>query len=264
LVASPELCFFQLVNRLPLAKTLRLGLELCGKYTLPANDAARKDPEVKEKGFKNRPALTSIERLTSFLARSGGMFNQKRLQSILRCINNGSASPMETKLLILLTLPYHRGGFGLAMPELDAPVEPGKSSGKSSSMSTGKSRGKSGPDWQSKDSLSKDSLSKNDKAYRCDLYWRDLKLAAEYDSDIYHLLSEQKAEDSKKKNYLLSKGVHVITVSRLQMNSVDEIERVAKQLAARHGRQLKHYMNPKWTETHLLLRHHLGFNVASV
>jgi len=252
LVASPELCFFQLVNRLPLAKVLRLGLELCGKYTLPANNTAREDPEVKEKGFKNRPALTSIERLSSFLARSGGMLNQKRLQSILRYINNGSASPMESKLLIMLTLPYCKGGYGLPMPELDAPVEPGKFAVKNVSMDMGMSIG------LSTGNMGTAPLSKDDKAYRCDLYWRDLKLAVEYDSDRYHLLSEQKAKDSKKKNYLLSKGVHVIAVSRLQIKSVDDVERVAKQLAARHGRWLKNRKNPKWIKKHLLLRRDLG------
>jgi len=240
LVASPELCFFQLTNRLPLAKTLRLGLELCGKYTLPANDTAREDPEIKEKGFKNRPALTSIERLSSYLERSGGVFNQRQLQSILRYIGNGSASPMESKLLILLTLPYSQGGFGLPMPELDAPVEPGKTSGNT----TG-----------SKD-LSRQS--KGNKSYRCDFYWRDLKLAVEYDSDKYHLLSKQKAEDSKKKNYLLSKEIHVISVSKLQMYSVEEIETVAKQLAARHGRRLKYKKSPSWAEKHSQLRRQLG------
>ena len=242
LVASPELCFFQLANKLPLANTLQLGLELCGKYALPANNAVRKNPEFTEKGFRNRPALTSIEKLTSFLERSSGVFYQRRFHSILRYIDNGSASPMESRLLILLTLSYRHGGFGLPMPELDAAVEPAKSTLKTA-------RSKSRQDLH--------RLSKYDKAYRCDLYWRALKLAVEYDSDIYHLLSEQKAEDSKKKNYLLSKGIHVISVSRLQMRSVEEVERVAKQLATRHGKQLRHNENPKWAEKHLQLRRQL-------
>jgi len=238
-VASPELCFFQLVNRLPLAKVLRLGLELCGKYSLPANAAAHEDPEIKEKGFKNRPALTSIEKLSSYLARSGGMFNQRQLQSILHYIGNGSASPMETKLLIMLILPYKHGGYALPMPELDEPVE--------SALTTRKKSKKSGFTKQSK----------QHRGYRCDLYWRDLKLAVEYDSDWCHLLSKQKAEDSKKKNYLLSKGIHVITVSKLQIQDVDEVESVAKQLAVCHGKQLKHKKNPKWVERHNQLRDQL-------
>ena len=239
LVASPELCLFQLVKSLPLAKTLLLGLEFCGKYALPANNAALENPEVKEKGFKNRPALTSTDKLSSFLARCGGILNQKYSQGVLPYINNGSASPMESRLLIMLTLPYRRGGFGLPMPELDAPVELGKA--------TSKIVGKHGSDRSSKAA----------KGYRCDLYWRDLKLAAEYDSDIYHLHSEQKAKDSKKKNYLLSKGVHVISVSRLQMRSVAEIERVAQQLAACHSRQLRHNESPLWAKKHLQLRSQL-------
>jgi len=239
-VASPELCFFQLTDRLPLAKVLRLGLEFCGKYSLPANEAAKEDPEIKENGFKNRPALTSVERFASFLNRSGGLLNQRQLQSVLRYIGNGSASPMESKLLIMLTLPYSQGGYGLPLPELDAPVELGKTFGNTSS----------------KMDLSKQR--KSTKSYRCDFYWRDLKLAVEYDSDKHHLLPEQKAKDSKKKNYLLSKGVDVITVSKLQVQSTLEIETVARQLAARHGRRLKHKKNPKWAEKHRHLRSRLN------
>ena len=235
-VASPELCFFQLANRLPLAKHLRLGLELCGSYSLPANEAAYKDYEIMEKGFKNRLALTSTEKLGSFLAHSSGILDQRQMKSILRYIGDGSASPMESRLLVLLTLPYRHGGFGLPMPELDAVVEPGKRASK-----RGTSR-----------------LSLGERDYRCDLYWRDLMLAVEYDSDKYHLLSEQKADDSKKKNYLLSKGVQVITVSKLQLRSVVEIERVAQQLAACHGRQLRYKENPMWTERHYQLRRQLG------
>ncbi|MCL2750469.1 MAG: endonuclease domain-containing protein [Coriobacteriia bacterium] len=239
LVVSAELCFFQLVKRLPFSKVLRLGLEFCGKYSLPANDAAKEDPDIKEDGFKKRPALTSVERLSSFLDRSEGVLNQRQLQGLLRYIGNGSASPMESKLLILLTLPYRHGGFGLPLPELDAPVEPGKIA-----------RNNSGKKVYN-------NLTKDNKNYRCDFYWRDLKLAVEYDSDKHHLRSKQKAEDSKKKNYLLSKGVHVITVSKLQAQSDLEVERVALQLAARHDRQLKHRMNPKWAEKHRLLRRQL-------
>ena len=239
-VVSPELCFFLLAGRLPLAKHLRLGLEFCGKYALPANDAARENPEIKDKGFRNRPPLTSIEKLASFLARSGGTLNRRYLQGVLPCIGNGSASPTESKLLIMLVLPYRHGGYGLALPELDAPVEKRKASMKSS--------GKVGSRM----------LGNEVKDYRCDLYWRDIKLAVEYDSDRFHLLSEQKAEDFKKKNYLLSKGIHAISVSRLQMRSVVEVERIAMQLAARLGKQLKHNKSPEWIEKHHQLRRQLG------
>ncbi|MCL2807396.1 MAG: endonuclease domain-containing protein [Coriobacteriia bacterium] len=239
-VASPELCFFQLANRLPLAKLLRLGLEFCGTYTLPANNAAQEDPEMKEKGFKNRPPLTSVERLSSFLARSGGTLNQRYLQSVLRYIANGSASPMESRLLIVLALPYRHGGYGLPLPELDAPVKTGRPTKRS----------------ENKKSLSK--LNRDEKDYRCDLYWRNNKLAVEYDSDIYHLLPAQKTKDSKKKNYLLSKGIHVISVTRLQMRSVLEVESVAMQLSACLGKQLRHKRSAKWLEKHMQLRRQLG------
>lgn len=239
-VASPELCFFQLASRLPLAKLLRLGLEICGTYSLPANEAAYAEHEIKEKGFKNRPALSSVERLSSFLARSRGQLDQRQLTSVLHYIANGSASPMESKLLILLALPYRHGGFGLPLPELDALVEPGRAVKKLS------------------DKKESNRSSSGIKDYRCDFYWRELKLAVEYDSDSYHLLSKQKADDSKKKNYLLSRGIQVITVSKLQMQSVMETERVAHQIAARHGRRLKYKNSLEWSGKHLQLRRQLS------
>jgi len=225
-VTSPEYCFFQLANELPLAKLVQLGLELCGSYTLPANDTDREGPELAKRGFRDHLALTSKEKLSSLLARTEGRFDQRYLSRALRYIEDGSASPMETILTILLTLPYRYGGYGFPMPELNGTVKPGRTTKQSSSK----------------------------KLFRCDLYWRELDLVVEYDSDSHHSSYEQIAQDAMKRNSLLAMDMTVITVTRLQLRSTVEFERVARQLAIHFDRRLRNDENPKFIKTRRHLR----------
>jgi len=229
-VTSPEYCFFQMAHELPLAKLVQLGLELCGSYSLPANDAARAEPKVAEKGFIDRPALTTKASLVLSLARMEGRFDQRSLASALQYIEDGSASPMETILSILLTMPYRYGGYGFPMPELNGLVKPIK--------------------------LAKQSSSKT--SFRCDLYWRELDLAVEYDSDKYHQLPEEIAQDAKKRNSLLAMGITVASVTRIQLRSTVEFERLATQLAIHFDRRLRNNESHGFVKARRELRNMLG------
>ena len=225
-VASPELCYYQVTGKLSLPRILQLALEFCGSYSLPANNTVRSDPSFMDKGFIERPALTSKEKLTAFYSQMRNSINQRQTSRSLRFISNGSASPMETALTILLTLPYHYGGYGFDLPELNTPITPVKAALQNSSKSY----------------------------YRCDLYWRKLRLAMEYDSDRFHSGSEQIARDSMKRNSLQAMGVTVITVTKQQVNSTFEFERIARQLAVHFGRRLMHSNANNFYKAHRRLR----------
>ena len=129
-VASPELCFFQMTRELSLAKLLELGLELCGSYALPVPGVNYGEAAIAERRLYGKDRLTDTSKLEAFLARTSGMYNQRYLPKILQRITDNSASPMETKLFVLLTLPYKLGGFGFEMPELNAKISPSKSAKK--------------------------------------------------------------------------------------------------------------------------------------
>ena len=81
---------------------------------------------------------------------------------------------METKLAMLLTLPYKHGGYGLIAPEMNSQIIPAKTA----KRSVGK------------------------KYYSCDLFWHDYDLAVEYDSDLFHTGTTRIANDSKRRNAL--------------------------------------------------------------
>lgn len=147
-VACPELCFIQMAETLSPVKLIELGFELCGSYSIDENDM---------RGFTGRGALMSTASLQRYLQKASGIKGTQAAKRALPHIIDGSASPMETKLAMLLSLPASYGGFGLPKPRLNHPV------------------------------ITKDESAYDGKRhYLCDLYWPDSKLAIEYDSDMFH------------------------------------------------------------------------------
>ena len=223
-VSSPEMCFLQMAGQMPLVGLIELGYELCGTYSIPVAG----DPNVPERGFYYREPLMSAQSLKDFLARMPGVRGHQKAQRALRYLLDGSASPMETKLAILLTLPYKLGGFGLIQPELNSRIIPTKSARWSSSKAF----------------------------YTCDLYWSDYDLAVEYDSASFHTGSKRIADDSKKRNALVLMGITVITVTTQQLYDKIEFEKIARILANCTDKRLRP-KNPGFTTAHHELRNQL-------
>ena len=195
IVSSPELCFVHLAAELSLIELVTLGFELCGTYRL--------DKSNTERGFRDDLPLTSVAKLNSYLYKVPGMKGHKNAHKALHFITNGSASPMETILVMLLTLPKTFGGYGLPKPllnhQINLPVVVSKTTGKTK--------------------------------YYCDLYWPDQKVDVEYDSDAYHATPEGVSRDAIRRNVLASIGVKVVTVSRIQIVSAIKLCEVAKLLS---------------------------------
>ena len=229
-VVSPEYCLFQLAKKLPFARIVQLGLELCGGYTLAAHKTGFKDPDDAKRGFVSRPPLTSKEKLVSVLARSAGDFDQKRLTSALRYIENGSNSPRETILYLLLVLPYRYGGYGFSVPVLNPELTPVRGARKSASK----------------------------EHFKGDLFWPEHRLDVEYDSTAHHDKEVDRARDAAKRNSLHSMGITAISVTNDQLCSGAEFERLAQQLAIHFNRRLWHKNNPKFVKAHRELRTLLG------
>lgn len=224
-VASPELCFFQMANELPFIKLIELGFELCGSYSLSETSYSDKEKRVAEKVPYGRSPLTSTKKLQAFVDRMAGVRGRRPALRALRYITDNSASPMETILVMLLILPYRLGGYGLPIPELNSRITPAKTIKRSSSKAF----------------------------YSCDLFWPDVDLVAEYDSDSYHTGAERIASDSKRRNAITSAGILVITVTNQQIRSIVEFEKVAKLLAINMDKQLR-YKNPGFLEAQRKLR----------
>ena len=220
IVSSPELCFIQMASELSLIKLIMLGFELCGTYRLdPANEP--------ERGFRDDQPLTSVAKLDTYVAKATGLKGRTKARRALRYIADNSASPMETALAMLLTLPYQLGGYGFPMPLLNCRID----------IKTDVRR------------------AANKSRLYCDLYWPDMQVDVEYDSDTYHAKPDRIAKDATRRNALISVGVNVITVSRRQIVNTGELRKVAEVLGKLLGKRLQY--PKKFLMQHALLRQEL-------
>jgi len=225
-LSSPEFSFLQMSGRLSLVKLVELGYELCGTYSLPVSG----DNNVPDRGFNNRLPLTNVRQLSEFVSCMTGVKGLNKTAAIraLRYIIDGSASPMETKLAMLLTLPYKLGGFGFPKPKLNSRIIPSKTERKSS----------------------------NKSFYSCDYFWPDHNTAVEYDSAQFHTGSSHITDDSNKRIFLMSMGITPITVTTQQLYDSYDFERVARVIAKCLGKRLA-YKNPGFAAAHRKLREQL-------
>ncbi len=196
IVCRPELCFVQMATKMSFPQLLELGFELCGTYNLPS--------EGSKKAFQRNP-LTSVESLSLFIDVIDGLRGTVDARRALPYIVEGSASPRETILTLLLCLPLRLGGCGLPQPELNHQVF--------------------------LDEIARRATGK--KSLRCDLYWPAARLAVEYDSDLHHTGGDRIADDATRRAVLANMGIGVVTVTRRQVTARSEFALVV-QLLARH------------------------------
>lgn len=167
--SSPELNFLQMAIPYSRPRLIEYGVNLCASY--------RVDYESRAIIKRNRP-LTSVRQIEASLFKYGRADGKKVAQSCLPFIINGSASPMETKLYLLLCLPMRMGGYGLPTPVFNYTIAPGKR------------RRLTEQNW-----------------YVTDICWPDKKVIAEYDGVDYH---QDISHDKRRINALESLGWRVL------------------------------------------------------
>jgi len=224
-LSSPEFCFFQMAAKYPLAKLIALGLEVCGSYSLPGSATTGGDRGDLVQTIYDLPPLTSKKKLTAFSTRMEGWIGHKQALRALRYVADDSASPMEAVLVMLLTLPYRLGGYGLPMPELNGSIYPKKRVSKFASKGF----------------------------YRGDLLWRDAGVVVEYNSDLEHASQNRIAMDAIRRSDLSLCGIYEVTVTNRQIKSMELFDKVAKQIAVRIGKELV-YKKPEFLKARRELR----------
>lgn len=192
-IVSPELCFIQIATMFERVDLVKWGFQLCGQYAVDGQDA--------HLGFRN--PVTDSAFLIRQLARMKGINGAKAALSAAQFLCDGSASPRETQLTMLLSLPRSWGGYGLPKPLLN---------------------------HQLSIPLRDRHLFDSDRFY-CDLYWEKAKLSLEYDSDTHHVGADRIARDAKRRDALALMGVDTITVTNAQLKSPVEMDRVARLVA---------------------------------
>lgn len=197
-VSIPEACYVQLASQLSFVEILMLGSELCGTYAQDqsSNHLISRHPRTSKYHF---------EQYLNKLHRTHGKSQALRA---LKYICENSASPMETKLTLLLCLPFKLGGYGLPYPKLNYPLYDTK--------------------FKPKKEL-----------YRCDLCWPKLKLAIEYDSHQFHATNNKLALDSRRRIAIEQYGLHVISVTKQQVYSDIAFSELAKVISRYLGIRLR-------------------------
>lgn len=198
---SPAFAFARSAVELDFAELVLLGYEITGSYRLDSNS---------EQGFFSAPPLVSHSALVS-VSSQGNLLGANKAENALRFVSSGSASPMETALAMLLSMPKAKGGYGLPSPQLNAAVEVPKG------------------DWRVA----------YGRQFRCDLLWPTASLCVEYDSDMFHTGSQKIARDARRRNALASLGFIVITATKNQVTSIPGLDQLAFQVAKGLGVRLR-------------------------
>lgn len=117
LVCAPTLALRQLACALGLVDIALIAYELCGSYAL-AHDV--------DDGFVRDLAPVSSAAglcgLVPLLPWSAQDRESRRVRTALNAVVDGSASPMESRLALMLFLPRAFGGFGLPKARLNRPI----------------------------------------------------------------------------------------------------------------------------------------------
>lgn len=201
LVEAPELAYMRMSRGLSYVERQMLAMELCGCYsTLGTGDSG---------GFKQREPLLTIHKLQTFLSKEHSASYAATAVSPLRYLADGSASPMETIVELLLCEPYRRGGYGFPIPEMNSRIDVP-------------------PDvevWGGK------------PFYKCDLFWRGARLAIEYDSNEFHSSSASLNRDAIRRNAIEHLGIRVVTLTFNQVRNQFVFHGVVPQIAKALGKR---------------------------
>lgn len=105
LVASPELAFFQLANKLSFHRAVLLGMQLCSAKP--------------SENFLEREVLTTPRKINEFIKKCHRHRGSAAAAQAAKYITGNSLSVMESLLFMVLTLPNKYGGFGLSGAKLN-------------------------------------------------------------------------------------------------------------------------------------------------
>lgn len=192
LTCAPEYALVQIAAKeRSIIALLEIGYELCGTY----RELLAKQPRPYD-----APALATAESIAAFVGENPSIHGSRAIKRILPYLANGSASPRETKLALLLGLPRRLGGYGLGIPQMNLPV-----------------------DFDSR----AQSIALRASA-RCDLHWPESKLDVEYQSKFAHEGERARIRDSRRANALAAMGWTTISITNEELNSKTACDAIAE------------------------------------
>lgn len=181
-----------------------LACEFAGTYRLAVAN--------KPINFDASPLMTCDD-LRNMAAWLGTTSVERRVKLVADLALEKSASPMETAVALMLTLPVEMGGFGLPKPQFNV-----------------------SPDVRSE----RGTLSDRDEV-KADMLWEDERVVVEYDSYEFHgrLGPWQLSRDALRANILTAIGYSVFRVTFGVVASLAGMSLLARQIAHVLGVELE-------------------------
>lgn len=179
-----------------LVAAVMVACEFAGTYRLGRGEGGT--------AYGVRPLMTmaSLARACDDVGLSQGT---RRARRVCGLAMDGSASPMETSLALLLSLPVDFGGFGLERPLLNCPLDVSGERGR---------------------------VSDRDVVVP-DLLWFGQRVILEYDSAEFHAAQgeDQAKKDAARANVLTALGFRVLRATPQTVRSLADVTLLARQIA---------------------------------
>lgn len=231
----PELVVMHLAAQMSSIQLAKVIMELCGNYALSPN------PDESAKAMYGLEPVTTLERIRCYMGRIRVHGGLSRMKMALDMAMEGSASPGETRMALMMSLPTELGGYGFEQPLLNAKIETPE---------------------EERDHVS-------GAVYYPDAFWQEAYADLEYESVDFHLdplaaeslvtaregggqadpevesmrlVRIRKADaDRRRMRELQYLGVQLVPVTSFDLGSVSRMDQVACSLARCHLRAARWY-----------------------
>jgi hypothetical protein len=170
-------------------------------------------------------ALTTKQKIKAFLSRTSGHRGQRKAMRAIKYVENGSASVMESLAYMILALPHALGGYGLEGAVFNYEVRLGSDVRKRLGVNR----------------------------FFADLYYKQAKLAIEYDSFTHHSSPTEQGRDAIRSEILKRQGIEVMHLSTIQLYDADACRDFAHNAARYIGKRIE-IRTEKFDEMHSALR----------
>lgn len=214
-VATPEYLLVHMAQFASEVQLAEIAMNLCGRYYVDA----RSGEMSSRSGFMSTPA-----KLAAYATAASHLRGSKKVLSALRWVMPNSGSPYETKMALLYSLPWGRGGFALPFSAMNYDIGPGRLQ---RMMAQG--------------------------SYSIDLADPRRKIGLEYDGKNYH---EDVSGDKRRRNELEALGWRVFPIDKETLHDPAAAIRTGEQLAKCMKVRLRRPAS--WQEKHGRLRAELG------
>lgn len=238
-VCSPELAFLQAAHDGDAAEAIYAGYAMTSDYRL--DNLAPGGVTSRDAGMRDG-RLTTKELIAAYLDRAPKVRGAVKAKALLPYVVEGSRSPRESGLCMLMSLPAYYGGLALGKAELNKKyfIRDGYNDGRNRKLRVLERT----PDI----TLTAKAEVGLDKV-RAGLLPEVFTALVDYDSDAIHDGSEKIHKDAERRNELqMLNGVAYFTVTTDQANDYEKLVRLCERIRRKLHRNKRPIFNKPMSE----------------